>query len=97
MKQAKASIHPHGMGETRFVELFTANRPIVFVFQGCQRAIHEIVHGHVNAERFHVRRSAGLEYLAPTLISECEALISGAHAREHLEDQPELLEWWWTP
>ena len=47
--------HPHGMDETRFVELFTADKPVVFAFHGYQRAIHEIVHGRVNAERFHVR------------------------------------------
>jgi xylulose-5-phosphate/fructose-6-phosphate phosphoketolase len=47
--------HPHGMEETTFVELFTADRPVVFAFHGYQRAVHEIVHGHVHAERFHVR------------------------------------------
>ena len=47
--------HPHGMSETRFVELFTANKPIVFAFHGYQRAIHEIVHGHIDVDRFHVR------------------------------------------
>ena len=47
--------HPHGMDETRFVELFTADKPIVFAFHGYQRAIHEIVHGHVDVDRFHVR------------------------------------------
>jgi xylulose-5-phosphate/fructose-6-phosphate phosphoketolase len=47
--------HPHGMSETRFVELFTADKPVVFAFHGYQRAIHEIVHGRVKAERFHVR------------------------------------------
>ncbi|MGH2388126.1 MAG: phosphoketolase family protein, partial [Chloroflexota bacterium] len=47
--------HPHGMSATAFVELFTADKPIVFAFHGYQRAIHEIVHGRVNAERFHVR------------------------------------------
>jgi xylulose-5-phosphate/fructose-6-phosphate phosphoketolase len=47
--------HPHGMDETRFVELFTADKPVVFAFHGYQRAIHEIVHGHVNVDRFHVR------------------------------------------
>src|SRR5438067_59347 len=47
--------HPHGMAETEFVELFTSDRPVVFAFHGYQRAIHEIVHGHVHAERFHVR------------------------------------------
>ncbi len=47
--------HPHGMDETRFVELFTADKPVVFAFHGYQRAIHEIVHGHVDVDRFHVR------------------------------------------
>src|SRR5262249_14541173 len=48
-------VHPHGMEEARFVELFTAEKPVIFAFHGYQRAIHEIVHGRVNAERFHVR------------------------------------------
>src|ERR671913_2156948 len=47
--------HPHGMSETHFVELFTADKPVVFAFHGYQRAIHEIVHGHVDVDRFHVR------------------------------------------
>jgi xylulose-5-phosphate/fructose-6-phosphate phosphoketolase len=47
--------HPHGLDETRFVEMFTADTPVVFAFHGYQRALHEIVHGRVNAERFHVR------------------------------------------
>jgi xylulose-5-phosphate/fructose-6-phosphate phosphoketolase len=48
-------VHPHGMPEARFVELFTADRPVVFAFHGYQRAIHEIVHGRPRADRFHVR------------------------------------------
>jgi xylulose-5-phosphate/fructose-6-phosphate phosphoketolase len=48
-------VHPHGMDEARFLELFTADQPIVFAFHGYQRAIHEVVHGRTNAERFHVR------------------------------------------
>jgi xylulose-5-phosphate/fructose-6-phosphate phosphoketolase len=47
--------HPHGLDETTFVELFTARAPVVFAFHGYQRAIHAIVHGRPNAERFHVR------------------------------------------
>jgi xylulose-5-phosphate/fructose-6-phosphate phosphoketolase len=43
------------LDESRFVELFTANRPVVFAFHGYQRPIHEIVHGHVDVDRFHVR------------------------------------------
>jgi xylulose-5-phosphate/fructose-6-phosphate phosphoketolase len=48
-------VHPHGLSEARFVELFTAGRPVVFAFHGYQRIIHQIVHGRPNAERFHVR------------------------------------------
>ena len=47
--------HPHGMSESRFAELFTADKPVIFAFHGYQRAVHEIVHGRVHAERFHVR------------------------------------------
>ncbi len=47
--------HPHGMSETDFVEIFTADKPVVFAFHGYQRAIHEVIHGRVNADRFHVR------------------------------------------
>jgi xylulose-5-phosphate/fructose-6-phosphate phosphoketolase len=48
-------VHPHGLSETDFISLFTADKPVVFAFHGYQRAIHEIVHGRANAERFHVR------------------------------------------
>jgi xylulose-5-phosphate/fructose-6-phosphate phosphoketolase len=47
--------HPHGMESSRFVELFTADKPVIFAFHGYQRAIHEIVHGHVDVARFHVK------------------------------------------
>jgi xylulose-5-phosphate/fructose-6-phosphate phosphoketolase len=48
-------VHPHGMKGSRFVELFTADKPVVFAFHGHQRAVHAIVHGRPHAERFHVR------------------------------------------
>jgi xylulose-5-phosphate/fructose-6-phosphate phosphoketolase len=47
--------HPHGMPAGRFAEIFTEAAPVVFAFHGYQRAVHEIVHGRPNAERFHVR------------------------------------------
>jgi xylulose-5-phosphate/fructose-6-phosphate phosphoketolase len=49
------SEHPHGMNDTRFVELFTRDRPVVFAFHGYQRAVHQLVHGRSHPERFHVR------------------------------------------
>jgi len=48
-------IHPHGLEETKFVELFTADKPVVFGFHGYQRAVHALIHGRTRAERFHVR------------------------------------------
>jgi xylulose-5-phosphate/fructose-6-phosphate phosphoketolase len=48
-------LHPHGMSEAQFADLFTLSRPVVFAFHGYPRALHEIVHGRPNAERFHVR------------------------------------------
>ena len=50
-----SDVHPHGMSETRFVELFTADKPVVFAFHGYQRALHAILHGRPRPERFHVR------------------------------------------
>jgi xylulose-5-phosphate/fructose-6-phosphate phosphoketolase len=47
--------HPHGLEEAAFVELFTREAPVVFAFHGYQRAIHEMVHGRPNVDRFHVR------------------------------------------
>jgi xylulose-5-phosphate/fructose-6-phosphate phosphoketolase len=50
-----ADVHPHGMPQDRFSELFTEDKPVVFAFHGYQRAIHQLIHGQPNAGRFHVR------------------------------------------
>jgi xylulose-5-phosphate/fructose-6-phosphate phosphoketolase len=55
MRLFPADYHPHGMTAAEFVELFTADKPVVFAFHGYQRAIHEIVHGHPDVDRIHVR------------------------------------------
>jgi xylulose-5-phosphate/fructose-6-phosphate phosphoketolase len=55
MALAAPEEHPHGMSHERFVELFTEDKPVVFAFHGYQRAIHALVHGRPNADRFHVR------------------------------------------
>jgi xylulose-5-phosphate/fructose-6-phosphate phosphoketolase len=47
--------HPHGTTEEQFVDLFTADKPVVFAFHGYRRAIHEIVHGQPDVDRIHVR------------------------------------------
>ncbi len=55
MRLYPPDLHPHGMDEAKFVEQFTEDQPVVFAFHGYQRAIHELIHGRTNAERFHVR------------------------------------------
>ncbi|MEU4688730.1 phosphoketolase family protein [Actinoplanes sp. NPDC023714] len=47
--------HPHGMSETRFRELFTDQVDVVFSFHGYPGAIHQLVHGRPDADRFRVR------------------------------------------
>ena len=48
-------LHPHGMDDAKFIEHFTEDKPVIFAFHGYPRAMHEIVHGRPNAQRFHVR------------------------------------------
>ena len=55
MRLFPVDVHPHGSTEEQFIELFTADKPIVFAFHGYQRALHEIVHGHPDVDRIHVR------------------------------------------
>lgn len=47
--------HPHGMDETFFSELFTTSKDVVFAFHGYPGAIHQLVHGRPDADRFRVR------------------------------------------
>jgi xylulose-5-phosphate/fructose-6-phosphate phosphoketolase len=47
--------HPHGMSETMFTELFTGDVDVIFAFHGYPGAIHQLVHGRPDADRFRVR------------------------------------------
>jgi xylulose-5-phosphate/fructose-6-phosphate phosphoketolase len=47
--------HPHGMSATAFTELFTDSVDVVFAFHGYPGAIHQLVHGRPDADRFRVR------------------------------------------
>ncbi|WP_217428549.1 phosphoketolase family protein [Microlunatus speluncae] len=47
--------HPHGLSDTYFRELFTDHVDVVFSFHGFPGAIHQLVHGRPDADRFHVR------------------------------------------
>jgi xylulose-5-phosphate/fructose-6-phosphate phosphoketolase len=47
--------HPHGMSETYFTELFTDSVDVIFAFHGYPGAIHQLMHGRPDADRFRVR------------------------------------------
>lgn len=47
--------HPNGMSATYFRELFTDDTDVVFAFHGFPGAIHQLVHGRPDVDRFHVR------------------------------------------
>jgi xylulose-5-phosphate/fructose-6-phosphate phosphoketolase len=55
MTLASPEEHPHGMADERFSALFTEDVPVVFAFHGYAGAVHQLLHGRVNAPRFHVR------------------------------------------
>jgi xylulose-5-phosphate/fructose-6-phosphate phosphoketolase len=47
--------HPHGLDEAAFVDIFTADAPVIFAFHGYPGVIHELVHHRPDPPRFHVR------------------------------------------
>jgi xylulose-5-phosphate/fructose-6-phosphate phosphoketolase len=48
-------VHPHGLSESDFLHLFGAETEVVMAFHGYARALHQVLHGHPNPGRFHVR------------------------------------------
>ena len=55
MSLLRPTDHPHGMEDTLFRELFTDQVDVVFAFHGYPGAIHQLVHGRPDADRFRVR------------------------------------------
>jgi xylulose-5-phosphate/fructose-6-phosphate phosphoketolase len=47
--------HPAAFSPDRFTDLFTDSVDVVFAFHGHPRAIHPLLHGRPDADRFHVR------------------------------------------
>lgn len=55
MKLYRPKDHPNGMSDVQFSELFTDTQDVIFSFHGYPGAIHQLVHGRPDADRFHVR------------------------------------------
>jgi xylulose-5-phosphate/fructose-6-phosphate phosphoketolase len=55
MALTPADLHPHGLAEERFEDLFGADLEVVTAFHGYERALHQLLHGRLHPGRFHVR------------------------------------------
>jgi xylulose-5-phosphate/fructose-6-phosphate phosphoketolase len=50
-----SSVHPHGLSDAEFDEMFTTDRPIVFAFHGYPWLIHRLTYRRTNHDNLHVR------------------------------------------
>ncbi|MDE3225862.1 MAG: phosphoketolase family protein [Nitrospirota bacterium] len=55
MKLQPHSEHPHGLSDTEFDALFTADKPIIFAFHGYPWLIHRLTYRRANHKNLHVR------------------------------------------
>ncbi|MDQ6840543.1 MAG: phosphoketolase, partial [Actinomycetota bacterium] len=53
MALSPSDLHPHGLDESAFSDLF-GNAHVVVAFHGYARALHQILHGRPDPARFHV-------------------------------------------
>jgi xylulose-5-phosphate/fructose-6-phosphate phosphoketolase len=49
------SVHPHGLSDRDFDEMFTTDRPVIFAFHGYPSLIHRLTYRRNNHDNFHVR------------------------------------------
>jgi xylulose-5-phosphate/fructose-6-phosphate phosphoketolase len=55
MRLQPESEHPHGMPDTAFDALFTADRPVIFAYHGYPWLIHRLTYRRTNHANLHVR------------------------------------------
>jgi xylulose-5-phosphate/fructose-6-phosphate phosphoketolase len=55
MALSPGDLHPHGLSQERFEELFGEALEVVVAFHGYARALHQLLHGRRHPGRFHVR------------------------------------------
>jgi len=48
------SLHPHGLPDKEFDDLFTRDKPVIFAFHGYPVLIHRLTYRRTNHENFHV-------------------------------------------
>jgi xylulose-5-phosphate/fructose-6-phosphate phosphoketolase len=55
MRLQPESEHPHGMSDSQFDALFTADRPVLFAYHGYPWLIHRLTYRRTNHDNVHVR------------------------------------------
>jgi xylulose-5-phosphate/fructose-6-phosphate phosphoketolase len=55
MKLQPQSEHPHGLSDSRFDELFTKDKPVIFAFHAYPWLIHRLTYRRTNHDNIHVR------------------------------------------
>ncbi|HTW92089.1 MAG TPA: phosphoketolase family protein [bacterium] len=54
MKLQPESVHPHGLSDAAFDQLFTKDRPVVFAFHAYPWLVHQLTYRRTNHENIHV-------------------------------------------
>ena len=55
MRLEPESEHPHGLPDSEFDTIFTADKPVVFAYHGYPWLIHRLAYRRTNHRNFHVR------------------------------------------
>jgi xylulose-5-phosphate/fructose-6-phosphate phosphoketolase len=93
--------HPHGMDELYFEELFTDHVDVVFAFHGYPGAIHQLVHGRPDADRFRVRgfieegtTTSPFDMVVRNKVSRYDLVIDAINnAKRKIAGMAELKQW----
>jgi len=84
--------HPRGMTEEDFTDLFGAQVPVIFAFHGYPSAVHEVLHGRPDPNRFHVHG-----YLEEgTTTTPYDLLVANAMSRHDLAAHAVTLAEGWS-
>jgi xylulose-5-phosphate/fructose-6-phosphate phosphoketolase len=54
MKLQPSTVHPHGLSEEQFDELFTTDKPVIFAYHGYPTLIHRLTYKRSNHANIHV-------------------------------------------
>jgi xylulose-5-phosphate/fructose-6-phosphate phosphoketolase len=54
MKLEPESVHPHGLNDEDFDQLFTTGKPVIFAYHGYPALIHRLTYRRRNHDNFHV-------------------------------------------